>query len=399
MNADSKRDLVFHSGMALLARYAEGPDVASTRHDPGPLLLAAAAASVGTVPAELRVRVTRRWLSECPERVFAFGAFGGLGGLLCGLRATRDWLDQEASGGLMDALAAEAPRWSRAAAWRTAAPAWADYDLFHGPAGLLLGGLEAGSDGTVFEPALEHLVTLFDTVALDRMRAGTEIDPRSAFNIGRINTGLGHGVTGVVAALVRVTECGTTTARGTTTEQLTAALRRGCDWLVGEAFEAGDGLITWPPVGRDDGPIPDRPDHRQAWCYGTPGVSFSLWLAGRVLGEEDLRLLGLEAMRSFCRVFDPNRHLDHHDPGEELGICHGAAGTLAVADAFATQAGLPEAVALREELDGYLRTRSAAIEVLAEQDMGMLTGAAGIAAIRLVAHGADRSWLPLLALR
>ena len=171
MNADSNGDAVFQSGMALLARYADGPDVASTRHDPGPLLLAAAAASVGTVPAELRVRVTRRWLSECPERVFAFGAFGGLGGLLCGLRAARDWLDQETSGGLMDALAAEAPRWARAAGWRTAAPAWADYDLFHGPAGLLLGGLEAGSDGTVFEPALGHLVTLFDTVGLDRIQA------------------------------------------------------------------------------------------------------------------------------------------------------------------------------------------------------------------------------------
>ena len=104
-------------------------------------------------------------------------------------------------------------------------------------------------------------------------------------------------------------------------------------------------------------------------------------------------------MRSFCRVFDDDRFLYKHDVGEALGICHGAAGTLAVADAFARHTDLDEAVSLRDYLDSYLMDRVEDIENLARVDMTILNGASGILSVLLTSHDGPRDWLPQFALR
>ena len=53
-------------------------------------------------------------------------------------------------------------------------------------------------------------------------------------------------------------------------------------------------------------------------------------------------------------VFDADFNFQIHDIAEELAICHGAADTLAVADAFARYAALREGTELRDRLDQYL---------------------------------------------
>jgi lantibiotic biosynthesis protein len=383
------------AGLAVdvLERYAAaGPGSPNgCRHDSGPMVLASVASSVDALPDGLGGRVARRWLRELPEGIHSLGAFGGLGGLLAGVRALVA-VDHEFSP-LSDLLAERARGIVDGMRWRTAPVAWADYDLFRGPAGLVLGGATNRGAAAPLVPAARHLARLCDDPGLADLRAGDEIDPRSAFNIGRINTGMGHGVTGVAAALRHAAE---TFEDGSSYRP---ALRRACDWLVEEAYLADGDFITWPPVGRDGARATGFADRRQAWCYGTPGVAWTLWDAGRVLGESSFQLLGEEAMRSFCRVFDADYHLDKHDVREELAICHGAAGTLAVADAFARHAGLSDAAALRDHLGLYLLDRAGEIADVAQGDVTMLNGAGGVVSVMLTVHGGARDWLCQIALR
>jgi hypothetical protein len=135
-------------------------------------------------------------------------------------------------------------------------------------------------------------------------------------------------------------------------------------------------------------------------------VAWTLWDAGRLLEDSSLQLLGEEAMRSFCRVFDPDYHFfdayyhfNKDDISEDLAICHGASGILAVADAFARHAGLSDAASFRDDLDLYLLDRVNQIADIATTDMTMLNGAGGIVSVMLTVHGGPRSWLCQIALR
>lgn len=360
-------------------------------HDSGPMVLTNVACSVGAVSEDLLRRVARRWFDELPGRIDSLGAFGGMGGFIAGVRALIA-IDDEFSP-VFDDLIDQTRRLLDGVQWRTSAVAWVDYDLFRGPAGLVLAGASNTGPTEPFVPAARHLARLCDEPGLGGLRAGTEISPPSAFNIGRINTSMGHGVTGVASALRHAVE---TFEDGS---NYRPALRRACDWLVEEAYLADRDFITWPPVGRDGARASGVANRRQAWCYGTPGVAWTLWDAGRVLGDASLQLLGEEAMRSFCRVFDADCHFHIHDISEELAICHGAAGTLAVADAFVRYAALREAAELRDELDQYLLDRADQIADIARTDMTVLGGSGGIVSVMLSVHGGARSWLCQLALR
>jgi hypothetical protein len=141
--------------------------------------------------------------------------------------------------------------------------AWVDYDLFRGPAGLVLAGASNSGPTEPFVPAVRHLAHLCDAPSLERMRAGTEISEPSAFNIGRINTGMGHGVAGVASALRHAVE---TLDDGNDYRQ---ALRFACDWLVEEAYLADRDFITWPPVGRDGAKAPRVSDRCVAVIHGS----------------------------------------------------------------------------------------------------------------------------------
>lgn len=360
-------------------------------HDAGPMVLTNVAHSVGAVPKDLLQQVARRWFDELPRAIHSLGSFGGMGGFIAGIRALIA-IDNEFSS-VSDGLIDQTRRLLGGVQWRTSEVAWVDYDLFRGPAGLVLAGASSTSPTDPFVPAARHLARLCDDPGLEGLRAGTEISPPSAFNIGRINTGMGHGVTGVASALRHAAE---TFEDGS---DYRPALRRACDWLVDQAYLADRDFITWPPVGRDGARASGGANRRQAWCYGTPGVAWTLWEAGRVLGDPSLQVLGEEAMRSFCRVFEPDFSFHIYDIAEELAICHGVAGTLAVADAFARYAALREAAELRNQLDQYLLDRVDQIADIARTDMTVLSGAGGILSVMLTVRGGARSWLCQIALR
>lgn len=389
----NKEDTRIRAAISVLNDYAQGWEGAPNTcpHDAGPVVLAHLLHAEGVLPDALGRSVGERWMREQTTRIRALGAFGGLGGLLAGIHALAE-LEPELA--LPTGMMAGKIRQILAAVeWQMSSVVWADYDLFRGPAGLVLTGVFQPDWSEAVIPAANQLSIFCDTPALDRLRAGPDIDPRSAFNIGRINTGMGHGVTGVASALRQAAE--TFEENG----QYLLALRRCCDWLVEEAYLAEGEFITWPPVGRDGAKASTKAHQRQAWCYGTPGVAWTLWDAGRVLGDSSLQLLGVEAMRSFCRIFDADQLFAKDDVGWELAICHGAAGTLAVADAFACHTNLPEAARLRDYLETYLLERIDQIIGTAHRDMTLLNGAGGALSALLTVRGKSRGWLTQIALR
>jgi len=361
----------------------------------GPAVLGALASSDPTME-DLARQAVGVWLQRAAAQVTGFGLYCGAAGFLGGLQVAADLepaLEQRAT--RMRAMLASA---AGRGAWQDTGAAWEDYDLVLGPSGvvLVLGMAAAGPAEDVL-PTARHLARLCDRDDLRRLQtANSRGGDLSAWNIGRVNTGLAHGVAGVIAALSSAAEL----TGGP--EELTVPLRRACRWLADESYVDGGGLVTWLPAGPRGKPPPPHSAHRQAWCYGTPGNAWVLWEAGRVLDDEELRQFAADAMRSFCTVFDEGLHLyaaDDGPPGETLAICHGAAGTLAVADAFAHHAALDEASALASGLEDYLFARLDDAAAIGVSSFGLQSGATGVPAVLLTRTGGDRRWLPLLGLR
>lgn len=381
----------------LLLAYAactEALDAATSETDAGPAILASLAFERGAIEDDVVDGVLARWVQVQQSRLSGHpGLFGGLAGLWLGARTAARHRPRLCAvvDSLGDALATYAAR----GAWRDDAVAWHDYDLVSGPAGVVLAStIEAPGDGCgAAMAAARHLAALCRSEGLEHLRvASYRDDEQRSWNHGRINTGLAHGVGGVVAGL-------TAAVRAHDVPELRDALRRASRWLARESYVDGHGLVTWPPAALEGAAPPTVPSRRQAWCYGTPGLAWVLWDGGQVLGDADLVALAEQAMRSYCAAFEPSRYLDPAPLGDALGVCHGAAGILAVADAFAVHAGLPAAAALAHALEHHLLERMDQVRRLSAMDMTLLTGASGIGAVLLTRRGGSRAWLGALALR
>ena len=118
--------------------------------------------------------------------------------------------------------------------------------------------------------------------------------------------------------------------------------------LIDEAFTDSRGVITWGAGSRDGQPTL-RASGRQAWCYGCPGIAWTLWEAGRVLGDDRVSAFAARAASSFIAACDSD--------AEDLGISHGVAGLLLVFDAFSRHADLPGAQHLADRLEAHRADR------------------------------------------
>ena len=110
-----------------------------------------------------------------------------------------------------------------------------------------------------------------------------------------------------------------------------------------------------------------------------------------------------QAATSFIRAYDDDFYLfpsgaDRYG-GERLGICHGAAGLLAIFDSFARHTDVAGAATLRDHLTGYLGDRLDAVAALARGDCSLQNGASGVMAALLTVAGGDRRWLAAVGLR
>jgi hypothetical protein len=201
---------------------------------------------------------------------------------------------------------------------------------------------------------------------------------RQSFPRGLHNCGLAHGAPGPlallsVALLAGMRVPGAADAIHATASWL-AANQTGTaqepDWPDGVALEAGR-----PPAAPGPG--------RAAWCYGTPGVARSLWLAGRAVAERRWQDLAARAIRAVASR--PLTGWGLSGPG----FCHGEAGLLQVLRRFAADLGDPAIAAAAARLTTRLASRFDPAApfgirvadpdgVLTDQP-GLLDGAAGIA--------------------
>ncbi|MGA4862590.1 lanthionine synthetase LanC family protein [Streptomyces lavendulocolor] len=368
---------------------------AETHHEPAapdpgiPVLAHLVAATGGADAVAAAGRAVALWARTAGRGPGHPGLYdGGLAGTLVGLRlgaAVHPALHRAADR-LRDHLAGPAPVTAR----RTADVGFPDYDLITGPAGILL-ALSAGTSAPPPGTLTGHLTSLCDHDDLPRLRTGQYArHPYLAWTHGRVNTGMGHGVAGIVTAL-------TAAFRRTGDTGTAGALRRATAWLHARSYVDARGLRTWPGAA-PGGPPPEGADPRQAWCYGTPGVAWALWDAADALGDHEAAGRALAAFTTLADRYDEDFHLFGHTPGDLLGLCHGAAGVLAVADALDRHARLPAAAALAARLRARLLDRLPDA-LVGPWPGGLLTGAPGALSALLTAGGAPRDWLPCLGLR
>lgn len=390
---------VMTAGRQVLAAYAAVtyPGRPGIDHpaDAGPAILAALVLGSGYASAADRAvadRALARWLATLRTGVAHRGLFGwGMAGCHLGLQvvsAVRPDLR-----GLAATAGRALVRHCAAAAWRGSNVDWSDYDLVLGPAGTLLAlAADPGIGRADLEPVVAHLTSLCDRDDLDGFRVwryyGEEL---SGWNFGRINLGVAHGVPGVALAFRALAD-----AHGQE-ERTATVLRRVADYLVAEAHTDSRGMITWLPAALEGRPPAGEPSLRHAWCYGTPGVSWTLWELGRVLHDHDLRRLAQNAFASFlARGDDANVNLSGR---EDLALCHGDAGLMLLCDAFARHAGLDAAAHHRDLLADRLRARSGAYAEWAAEDPSLLGGPSGVLAALLTVRSGDRRWLAALGVR
>ncbi|MFE7105711.1 lanthionine synthetase LanC family protein [Streptomyces sp. NPDC057575] len=280
--------------------------------------------------------------------------------------------------------------------WRTADVGLPDYDLICGPSGMLLAlcvGTPQPRRGQLI-PFAVHLAELCDSGDLRRLRVGQYSGhPHLGWLQGRVNTGMGHGVAGLVAGLTAVVR------RVGPEPELLDALRGATRWLVRQSFDDARSIRSWDGAGLD-GPPAAGSRARQAWCYGTPGITWALWDAADVLGDRVLADWAAAAFATLAERYDEDFHLFGAPLTDRLALCHGAAGVLAVADAFHRWARLSAAAVLGARLAEHLTTRLPAALAPGQPQTSLLAGAPGaLAALLTATHDTSRDWLPCIGLR
>lgn len=135
---------------------------------------------------------------------------------------------------------------------------------------------------------------------------------------GNFNLGLAHGIPGVLSFLVSAT------TRGVTVTGQKEAMRRIINWIQKNSVTANTS-VRWPySIGWNEEIHSIKPTKacKDAWCYGTPGIARTLFLASKVLSDEPLQVY---ARNAFYAIFTRSRQ-DWQLPGPML--CHGIAGLL-----------------------------------------------------------------------
>ncbi|MEW2069795.1 lanthionine synthetase C family protein [Streptomyces sp. NPDC007346] len=205
------------------------------------------------------------------------------------------------------------------------------FDALEGLAGitrhLLLRGL--GGDG-----ATERALTCLTAMVEPAEHHGEHVPrfwstsppnwhPRTApavRELGHLNLGLAHGIAGPLAVL------STAFAEGAAVPGQASAIAR----IVGllERFRGEDRYGTfWPNyVSLAQWADPSIPHVRSrvSWCYGAPGVSRALQIAGRALGEESWLRTAQASVDALCDLPLDLWHVDH------WSFCHGWAGNMHV---------------------------------------------------------------------
>jgi lantibiotic biosynthesis protein len=226
---------------------------------------------------------------------------------------------------------------------------------------------------------------------------------RSPLPHGNFNLGLAHGVPGILSFL------SIALLKGLEVEGQKESIATIANWIKEKSFLEKNHIrwahnISWEEevLGQNN---PHKKGCRDAWCYGTPGVSRSLFLAACALKDQKMKAFASQAFRD---IF--NRSLQEWFlPGP--AICHGISGLLLITDQMAQEEGLEDLFAEADKLEQLLisfyqpefpfgfkdsetRLNGESIEL---NKPGLLEGAAGIFLVLATLKNPKRKWhLPFL---
>lgn len=380
--------------LRLLADYARDRNLAAPTFAGDPGVCVVARLLRERWPDDERVRrgteaAFQRWLETIRQLPHYPGLFPGVAGMYAGCVIAADhW---PAVSGVARAFEGKIAAYARRRGWRRERVSWTDYDLTLGPAGVALAlSVAAPVRVDLLRRVVGHLVELCDPPQLRRLRLGVLAGDRIVgWNFGSINTGMAHGVAGILASLNFAS--GPLHSRSVLT-----AIRVLSDWLRTHA-RPEKGVTSWPPGVLSS--FLDTPAAiiRKAWCYGNPGISWTLWKAGVTLTDTELKEFAVSAFSSYCRIIPEELKAVTPD-SDGLAICHGLAGILLIADTFYRASGSDEARSARLQAMEALAGRWPEIVKLSLHDGSLLNGGLGIAAAALTAAGGDRRWLRLLGM-
>ncbi len=131
---------------------------------------------------------------------------------------------------------------------------------------------------------------------------------RERYPNGYFDLGVAHGVAGLIGVLSRVHRMGYAMHR---TRHL---LESAIGWiLLNKRGTAGGSTFSYFTTDKET-------SCRSAWCYGDPGVSFTLLSAARALGELKWELESIAIARKDCGRPDAEKGV------VDAGLCHGSAG-------------------------------------------------------------------------
>jgi len=289
-------------------------------------------------------------------------------------------------GSLLSTLDAQVSRWVLAGKPPGHGVRVASFDVVAGMAGTAPYLLDSGA-----EPELRHLLANLVDVCGERdglpnwhTPHALIVNPLTAKHYpgGNLNCGLSHGSPGILTAMSLAATA------GVEVPGQREAMRGLVDWLLDNRMDDGHGP-DWPtavalPLGSDK-PI----QARTTWCYGTPGVARTLWLAGVALGDHGLREFAAESMLAACERLPGDRQVTG------ACLCHGFAGVLQTVLRFGHDTGDSRfdlaAEAITERLlachqpDSRFGFRSLEPDNSPGDDPGLLEGAAGVALALLAA--------------
>ena len=120
------------------------------------------------------------------------------------------------------------------------------------------------------KPLTRYLTGLCDGADLPKLHVGSNGgDPMAGWNLGRVNMGLGHGLPGVLAALIAAWPHLADAER----EPVARSIRVAAAFLIRHSSRDAQGVVCWPFAavgidGSDDtGPITQPESRRQGWCW------------------------------------------------------------------------------------------------------------------------------------
>ena len=270
------------------------------------------------------------------QRLGETGLFTGVSGLAWGTLYVTN--HSEAGYSLATAISRKlASQISAASAMRTLVEGSAeeDFDIVNGWSGIGLYLMNFKEDPVCREAigCIIDFMTWLSGAGADKPRCFTpsELLPTTeqaeSYPDGFWNFGLAHGILGPLAFLAKASTSGVGDTR------TAVAVRALYEWMYLYRQEDEYG-INWPyGCGRHGSPGQVRKLARSAWCYGSPGISRSLLLAGQALEDPTLVHLATEAMISVCRRPKSLWEVD------TVGICHGLSGVILICLRFFNETG------------------------------------------------------------